>query len=104
MTDEQERKLIQESERGAKARAILEDRMVQEALASIEAGILDAWKKSPVRDSEGQAQLRLLYKCLSEFRAYFADALTSGKMANVQLNHERTLKERARAAMREFAR
>lgn len=104
MTDDQEIKLVGESERGARARRILEDSFVQEALHAVESGILDAWKKSPVRDTEGQLNLRLLYKCLHDFRSYFADAMTTGKMAEVQLNHERGLRERARAAVREFRR
>lgn len=104
MTDEQEQKLIRESSRGAKARAILEDEFVQEALQAVEVGILEAWKKSPVRDLEGQTSLRLLYKVFNDFKGYFADALATGKMANVQLAHERSLRERARAAMKEFVR
>lgn len=104
MTEDQELRLIKESERGARANAILEDSFVREAFQAVENGILEAWKKSPVRDLEGQTSLRLLYKVFSDFKAYFADAIASGKMANVQLTHERTLKERAKAAMREFVR
>ncbi len=104
MTEEQELKLRKQSERGARARAIFEDSFVQEAFQAVENGILDAWKKSPVRDLEGQTNLRLLYKVYNDFRAYFADAIASGKMATVQLNHERSLRERAKAAMREFSR
>ena len=104
MSPEQEIKLLKEAERGAKAKSVYEDSFVQEALQAIDGGILDAWKKSPVRDQEGQVQLRLLYKCLHDFKAYFLDAMTTGKMAEVQLKHERSLKDRAGAAVREFSR
>lgn len=104
MNEAQEIKLIKESERGARARAIFEDSMVQEALAAMDAGIVEAWKKSPIRDGEGQMQLRLLAKLLHDFKSYFLDAMSTGKMANVQLEHERTLKERAKAAYKEFVR
>lgn len=104
MTEDQEQKLVKESVRGARARAIFEDSFVQEAFQAVENGILEAWKKSPVRDLEGQTNLRLLYKVFHDFKSYFADAITTGKMANVQLNHERTLKERTRDAIRAFSR
>lgn len=104
MTGDQEIKLIKESERGAKARSIFEDSFVQEALQAMESGIVQAWQKAPIRDAEGQLQLKLLHKLLSDFKGYFVEAMTSGKMADVQLQHERSLKERAKAAVREFAR
>lgn len=104
MTEDQEIKLVGESSRGAKARQVFEDSFVQEALQAMENGIFEAWKKSPIRDKEGQIELRLLYKLLADFKGYFLEAMQTGKMADIQLNHERTLRDRTRAAVREFTR
>ena len=104
MNPEQEHKVIRESERGSKARAILDNDMVKEAFQAVEDGIMNAWKKAPVRDIEGQTQLRLLYKAYQDFRGYLQTAMESGKMADVQLEHERSLKARAKAAMQGFRR
>lgn len=103
MNSDHEIKLVGESERGARAKQIYTDSFVQEALQAMENGILEAWKKSPIRDKEGQIELRLLYKLLGDFRGYFIEAMNTGKMADVQLNHERGLKARAKAAVRAFA-
>jgi hypothetical protein len=104
VTGDQEIKLVGESERGAKAKHVYNDSFVQEALQAMESGILEAWKKSPIRDKEGQLELRLLYKLLGDFKGYFLEAMQTGKMADHQLQHERSLRDRAKAAVREFAR
>mgnify|MGYP001598300693 CR=1 FL=1 len=104
MTDEQENQLIRESGRGAKANAFLSSEIYRDAVTKLEAGIIESWKSSPVRDVEGQTYLRLMMKVLSDFQAHIKDIAQTGKMASVQLEHERSLAERARSAVREFRR
>lgn len=96
--------LIKESERGAKASRLLADEIYQDAVSKVEAGILDAWKTSPVRDTEGQTYLRLMMKVLTDLQAHIKEVAETGKLANVQLEHERSMAERAKAAVKEFRR
>jgi hypothetical protein len=101
---EEEIKLVGEMERGARAERLLTDSMFVEAFEKVEQGILQKWKESPIRDTEGQLNLRLLHKCLSDVRSYIAEVVQTGKLASVSMEHERKLKDRARSAMREFRR
>ena len=102
MKEAEEIKLVGESERGARAERLLNDDMLQEAFLKVEDGIVQKWKESPIRDVEGQTTLRLLHKCLNDVRGYIKEVAETGKLANVQLDHERSLKERAKSAMRAF--
>ena len=92
-------KLQQESERGSKARAILGDAMLQEAFSVAETDILEKWKASPIRDGEGQLALRLQWQCLNHIKKHLTDVLTTGKLADEMIKHNRTLREKARAAL-----
>jgi len=100
MTETEELKLRKELERAAKARAVLESELFQEAMAVIEADTLEKWKASPVRDAEGQLALRLKWQIIQEIRGHLADVMTSGKMASAQLDRELTLRERMRRGLR----
>ena len=104
MKEAEEIKLVGESERGARAERLMKDEMLQEAFNKVEDGIVQKWKESPIRDAEGQATLRLLHKCLNDVRGYIKEVAETGKLANVQLDNERTLRERAKSAVREFRR
>lgn len=104
MTPDQEQQLIRESSRGAKASALLRSEIYLEAMQKVEAGIVDAWKTSPVRDVEGQTYLRLMMKVLTDLKGHIKDVAETGKMAEVSFEHERNLAQKARAAVAEFRR
>lgn len=104
MNEELELKLSNESGRGARAEALLNDDLLKEAFDTIEQDTLEKWKTCPVRDSEGQMILRLKMQVLTEMKSIIKDVATTGRLANEQLNRERGLRERAKAAVREFRR
>lgn len=104
MTEEQTQQLIRESSRGAKAAQILKSELFVEAFAVVEADVLEKWKTSPVRDTEGQLALRLKWQVLQQIKGHITDVMQTGKMANDQMEHERSLAERARAAIKVFKR
>lgn len=102
MTEDQEQQLIREAGRGSKAAAWLASEITKEVFAVLEADTLEKWKASPIRDEEGQRILRLKWQVLEEMRKHVTDIAYTGKMANQTLEHERTLAERARAAVSAF--
>lgn len=104
MTADEEIKLAGETARGIRAKSLLENDVYKEAVQAVENGIVDRWKASPVRDIEGQAQLRLMHKLLTDLRGYIEEVAYTGKMAEQQLMHERGLRERAKDAVRAFRR
>lgn len=104
MTDAEEMQLIKETERAAKARAVLDAELFKEAVALIEQDTLEKWKTCPVRDVEGQTALRLKWQIIQEVKRHLADVMMTGKMAAIALAEKRSLVSRARAAAHEFRR
>lgn len=100
MTPDQEGQLLNETARGAKATQLLSSATYQEAMQKVEAGIVDAWKASPIRDEEGQKYLRLMLKCLHDLQGHIRDVAETGKLAAVQLERERTLAQKAQDAVK----
>jgi hypothetical protein len=78
--------------------------LVKEAFQNLESGILEKWKEAPIRDLEGQQNLKLLYKLFTDFKTYFEEAVKNGEDALKFLEHERTLAQRAKDAIRAFRR
>jgi hypothetical protein len=94
LSPEIELKLVKESERGAKARAVFESDVFKEAIDLIEQDTMEKWKTSPVRDAEGQLMLRLKWQILKQLKTQIMDVMQTGKMADVTLIEQRSLKER----------
>lgn len=104
MNKAEEAQLNMEVERGARAERIMRDSLVQEALDLIDAAITEKWKTSPIRDTEGQMMLRMQMQAAQQFRKFFEDAVTTGKLASTGLEHERTLRDRVKAGVHAFRR
>lgn len=81
-------KLRKESERGARARLLLESEVYQEAVSTVRNAIIDKWSTSPVADKDGQHELRLMLKLLNDVEANIKDVADTGKLANEQLRIE----------------
>jgi hypothetical protein len=104
VTNEEELRLVRESERGARANALLASDIYREAVGKVEAGILERWKAAPIRDREGQHELRLMLKALQDVCGYLNEVAETGRLAGITLEHERGLKARAKNALRELRR
>lgn len=104
MNPDIEVKLAGESARGAKARAVMDSELFKEAVATVEADTLAKWKASPIRDTEGQLALRLKWQVLQEIKLHLADVMMTGKLADKQMDDERTLAQRARDGVSAFKR
>jgi|TARA_Y100001938_G_C7980242_1_gene374008 hypothetical protein len=81
-----EDKLRGEMDRGAKAKALLNNPMLKEAFEQLEKQYIEAWKISPNRDSEGRERIYLLMKSLDAVHAHLVSVLETGKLAEKQLN------------------
>lgn len=84
----------QEVTKGVQAERLLEQ--VKPYFDLVETAILDKWKDSPVADKEGQHELRLMYKLLGDLQANIKTAITTGKLAQVQIERESKLVQFAR--------
>lgn len=81
--------LEQEYTRGQKAKEILENEIYKEAFLMMREGIIKAWEDSPVRDTEGQHELKLMVKLLNDLQKNFEDVMNTGKLAKIQIDREK---------------
>lgn len=86
--------LIRESERGHKARQLMDNPIYKEAVGVVRQAIFDKWAESPVADRDGQHELRLMLKALDLIVNHIKDVADTGKLAEKQIEHEKSLKER----------
>lgn len=67
-------------DKGRRAELLLESDVYQDALSLVKQAIFDKWENSPIRDTEGQHQLRLMLKCLTEIDAAIKEAAMNGQV------------------------
>ena len=86
--------LEREERRGRMAQEILDNALFKESFHSVKTGILEAWANSPIRDHEGQHELRLMLKLLNDVEANLVDVMQTGKLAQITLREKRGLIDR----------
>lgn len=80
-----------ELERGRIAASLLENEIYQEAYNVVRNAYLEAFANSPVRDVDGQHEIRLMLKAMQDVRTHIEQVLNTGKMAELKLKEEKTL-------------
>ncbi len=81
-----EGKVRENMERGEKAAALLRNELLQEAFSTLEQDFMQAWKVSPVEDSQNRERLYMLCQNLSALQGYLESIITGGKLAKSQLD------------------
>lgn len=79
--------LLAQQTKGQISRSLLENELLNEALAAIEAEVIQQWEACPARDVEGKETLWKLYKVSKKFRSVLNGYVESGKLAADQLKH-----------------
>lgn len=67
--------------RAERARQLLSDPLLVEALDLIEKELIDQWESCPARDKEGREAIWVYYKTAKKFRGILAGAVESGKVS-----------------------
>lgn len=80
-----------ELRRAEQARQLLQNEMYVNAVNTVRQAIIDKWISAPMRDIEGQHELKLMLKLLGDVTGYIQTALETGKMAEIQLEQERRM-------------
>lgn len=79
---------------GDQARLVLENEAFTQAFADIRQEYTTAWMDSPARDVDGREKLYLMLKLTDKLQATLEAAMTDGKLARIELEHqERVLAE-----------
>jgi hypothetical protein len=77
--------LEQESRRGEQARRLLEDPLLQEAFATVENALREAWIATQDDATAERERLWLMVKLMSRVRIHLVDVLQTGRLADDQL-------------------
>lgn len=80
-----------ELRRGEIAASLLDNEIYKEAIQSVQDGIVHAWSNSPIRDKEGQSELRLMLKLLTDLQRNIETVMQTGKLAKIQIERESLL-------------
>lgn len=83
---------------GARAKEVLENESFQWAFNAIKDEVTQQWKSSPARDSEGREKLWMMLQLANKLELTLKSSLETGMLAEVELNHKRTLAERLKDA------
>ena len=70
---------------GQRAKAILNDELVTEARRMVRLEIMEAWERSPARDTEGREALYQMLKLHDRVWGKLEQVLGDGKVADSQL-------------------
>jgi len=84
-------KLQEDINRETAAKQVLELPAFQDAVAAVRAAITHQWATSPIRDPEGQHELRLMLKLLDDLMANLKSALRDGHLARVEVERQSKL-------------
>lgn len=82
---------------GSRAKEVLENEAFIEAFEAIEKEVIEQWTNSPARDQDGREKLWSYLHLLKKVRTHLVSTLETGKLAQVELQHQQSLKDRARA-------
>lgn len=85
---------------GAAARAFAENEVYKKAFSDVRAGILAKWEEAPLRDTEGQHQLKIMLKLLNDLEMNIKRAVDTGKLAEVQIAQEKDQESRMKRILR----
>jgi hypothetical protein len=77
--------LYAEAQRGNDAAMVLENLAYREAMDRLKADVVQAWKKCPVRDREGQMLYLQLAKMADKFDAMLSGMVEGGKFAQAKI-------------------
>jgi hypothetical protein len=81
---------------GDRAREILENEVFQQVFADYRTEITEQWMKSPARDVDGRERLWTFLAHLNKLETMIQSTLDTGKLARLDLEHKRTLAQKAR--------
>lgn len=80
-----ELKLRKQAERGARAEALLNNDLLQEAFDKIESALMDEWRNTGAEDGQRREDAWRSHKLLQNLKGYLKKVVIDGAAANKQL-------------------
>ena len=81
---------------GDQAKLVLENEAFTAAFDAVEQEVTNQWQNSPARDQDGREKLWTYLMMLRKVKAQLTTTLETGKLARLELEHQQTLRDRAR--------
>jgi hypothetical protein len=81
--------LEKDAEVGRQAEMLLDNPIYKDSIAAVQSAIITAWQASPIRDKEGQHELKLMLKLLGDLEANIKRVAETGKLAKLQIEQEK---------------
>lgn len=81
---------------GDRAKEVLENEAFIAAFEAIEKEVIEQWTNSPARDQDGREKLWSYLHLLRKVRMHLVSTLETGKLAQVDLQHQQSLMDRAK--------
>jgi hypothetical protein len=72
-------------DRGARAKAFMDDELMVEAFSEIRRRYIDEWEKTPVRDSEAREKIWIMLKLLDKVKGHLEQVVADGKIAEKEI-------------------
>lgn len=79
---------------GTRAREVLENEAFIAAFTDIENEVIEQWKTSPARAGDDREKLWVYLSLLKKVQTHLTTTLETGKLAQIEVAHKRTLSER----------
>ena len=81
---------------GDRAREVIENEAFIAAFDATEKEVIEQWMQSPARDQDGREKLWQYLSMLRKVKANIQTTLETGKLAQLDLQHKRTMADKAR--------
>jgi hypothetical protein len=78
-------KLEKDADRGRQADLLLDNPIYKEAFLAVREAIITQWEMTPIRDKEGQHELKLMLKLLKDLEANIRTVAATGKLARLDI-------------------
>ena len=85
-------------DRAAKAQNLMNDDLLKEAFAKLEADYLEFWKNTPVRDQDARERVFHAINVIGKVKQHLITVLSDGKMAQKELDDFLTMQARKAGA------
>lgn len=87
---------------GTRAKEVLENEVFLATFDQIEHEVIEQWTNSPARDSQGREKCWEYLMLLRKVKSHLVSSLETGKLAELELGHKQTLRERFKNGLDSF--
>ena len=75
--------------RAQQAKHLLDNPIYQESFKSVRDAIVKAWSDAPIRDVDGQHELKLMLKLLTDLENNIVRVVNDGKIAQIEIERQK---------------